>query len=377
MRYYLLCLCSVILVCFKANAQSLSSANPYYVGHSLINHNVPKFVDNLATSAGKTSNYAVQIINGAPISYNFQNPQAAEGTPYTTALPTGNYDVFIITEAVPLLNHTVWSNTYGAANDFLTYARSYRNDIRYFIYETWHCTNTGTPEGCDWDNDDNLLWQPRLIHDYPKWVKIVDSVRTLQPYNDVYMVPAGQAFHALSVEIDEGRVPGISTYKDLFPDGIHPSATGNYFVACVMYSCIFKESPAGLTNIMHDQWGTLAVTVPPDLAAKMQEVAWNVVCANSYSNVDCAGNNTSTIALKEKNNLKVFPQPASRAFNIEWDNDIAANYMLTNTIGKSVKTGMLSSGLNEIDVQSIDTGIYILTVNHNNRILTKRISVIR
>jgi uncharacterized repeat protein (TIGR02543 family) len=278
-----------VLLGFHVISQPLATSNPYYVGHSLVNNNMPWIANSLAASGSKTSEYAAQVINGAPIRFNYQNPSGTQ--PYNTALATGNYDAFIITEAVPLLNHTTWSETYSYANQFLTYARAYSPDIRYFIYETWHCINTGLPARCDYDNDDGLLWEPRLISDFPKWAKIVDSVKTLQNYANVFMIPAGQAMHALAAEITAGNVPGFTSYRDLFEDDIHLTNTGNYFVACVMFSCIFRESPEGLTNVINDEWGNIMVDVPSEVALKMQQVAWSVVCGNPYSGVDCSSTN--------------------------------------------------------------------------------------
>jgi hypothetical protein len=151
---------------FFSFSQELSTSNPYYVGHSLVNFEMPFIVNRLAESGNKTSDYDQQVINSASIHSNYSNPQSAQGLPYTSALPTGNYDIMIVTEAIPLVNHTTWSNTYASANDFLTYARNYRNDIRFYIYETWHCINSGRtdtiipeidPRKCWYDNNDQLL----------------------------------------------------------------------------------------------------------------------------------------------------------------------------------------------------------------------------
>ena len=37
--------------------------NPFYVGHSLVNFDMPTMVNGLALSASKTTNYGQQIIN--------------------------------------------------------------------------------------------------------------------------------------------------------------------------------------------------------------------------------------------------------------------------------------------------------------------------
>ncbi len=118
-----------LLTSMMLRAQSVHDASYYFVGHSLVNFDMPAMVHQLAESAGKGSDYAAQVIIGSPLKWNYENPGSAQGTPYTTALPAGDYSHMIVTEAVPLLNHTAWSETYAKANDFLTYARTYRPDI--------------------------------------------------------------------------------------------------------------------------------------------------------------------------------------------------------------------------------------------------------
>jgi hypothetical protein len=365
-------------------AQPLQSANPYYVGHSLVNFTMPWFVHSLAQSGAKTSEYASQVMNGASIYSNYQNWASAQGTPYTTALPTGKYDAFIITEAVPLLNHTEWSDTYNAANRFLTYARTHRPNIRYYIYETWHCTNTGrtdtiipeiAPKKCWYDNNDQLLWQPRLLDDFPKWAKIVDSVRSLQNYNQVYMVPAGQAFYQLSKEIDAGNVPGYRSFRQLFSDDIHPNLAGNYFVACVMYACIFRSSPEGLTNRINNEWGNLWLEVPRAVATIMQKVAWETVCQNAYSGVSCVVTSNNTSHTSDHADILVYPQPASDRLTVHTTDGQPYGYNLFNSMGQLVDKGVLEGKDYQINTVHLPRGIYTLMVQKGTAVVSKKLCI--
>lgn len=275
----------LVLLITTAHSQE---RNPFYIGHSLVNHDMPIMVNALAIDAGMTTHFDKQVINGSPLSYNYDNPANAQGTPYTDAFPAGNFNTLIITEAVPLQNHLTWSNTYSYANSFYNYAKNNNNSvpIRFYIYETWHCINSGIPlpdlpSGCNYDNsaNSNTLWHPRLLADFPLWSGIVDSVRLENPNDDeIWMVPAGQAFYNLQNEISAGNLPGITSYTDLFVDDIHLSNAGNYFIACVMYATIYRTSPEGLTTMINNQWGGLFPDMPSSAQAQiMQEVAWNTV----------------------------------------------------------------------------------------------------
>lgn len=293
----------------QLSAQPLQSVHPYYVGHSLINLNVPAMVNSLAKDAGKTSTYAYQIGNGANLWWQWDTLLGNEqGIHWQDALPTGNYGAMVITEAVPLLGHLQWSKTYDYADSFLIAARTYRPDVRFFVYETWHCTETGTPTGCAWDNDDYLLWRPRLAADFPLWTGIMDSLKRRHPAASVWMIPAGQAFGMLTDSIVAGRVPGISSFRNLFSDDIHLTDAGNYFVACVMYACLFRESPEGRTNQTFSEWGLSFNPPSPALALKMQQIAWKTVTQLAVR----TGINQSSKTREPGSTVEVqlFPNPA-------------------------------------------------------------------
>jgi hypothetical protein len=62
-------------------------------------------LESAVTAKGGTGQVEAQIINGAPIIYNWERSADAEGVDARRALPAGEYEVVVITEAVPLLNH--------------------------------------------------------------------------------------------------------------------------------------------------------------------------------------------------------------------------------------------------------------------------------
>lgn len=289
-------------------SQPLNDVQPYYIGHSLINLNVPAMVRSLAADAGKSTDYAYQIGNGANLWWQWDTLQGNEqGIPWQDALPTGQFDAVVVTEAVPLLGQLIWSKTHAFADSFLTTALNYRPDARFFVYETWHCNTTGTPTGCPWDEDDDLLWRPRLTADWPLWTGIMDSLKLKHPAVPVWMIPAGQAFAMLTDSIEAGKVPGVSDYKTLFSDDIHLTEMGNYFVACVMYSCLFRESPEGRTNQTFSEWGVPFSPPSTELALKMQQIAWKTV--TNLSAKTGVGAVSSIFENEKLDGFDVFPNP--------------------------------------------------------------------
>lgn len=182
----------------NAGIVTAQSNKTFFMGHSLINFHIPNMVNKLSQAGNKNFSYYAHIGNGANLMWHYNNPYTAQGDIWDTTLALGGFQHFIFTEAVPLKGHLQWSKTYQYADTFFRYAKQYNPGIKYYLYETWHCINSGTPTGCDWDNDDHIPWRTRLTQDLSLWEGIADSVNALHP-EDMFIIPAGQAMAALYV----------------------------------------------------------------------------------------------------------------------------------------------------------------------------------
>lgn len=339
-----------VFATFFCNSQS---NNTFFLGHSLINFNMPNMVNKLSIAGAKNFEYEANIGNGANLLFHWNNPTSGQGSPWNTTLPLGGFEHFILTEAVPLLGHLEWSSTYRIADSLYQFAMTNNPDIQYYLYETWHCTNTGTPGGCQWDNDDGLLWRPRLTADLPKWEGIADSINAIHT-NDMLIIPAGQALGQLSDSIDAGLVPGFTSIEDLFSDDIHLTETGNYFIACVMYGVIHKESPVGLPNQLTSEWDVPYTNFPtPAQAAIFQRIAWNTLCDYPRDGVNCLTSNIEDHT--QINFAKVVPNPAQQSFTILSDRPLQVQIMSANG------TNIYSNDFYTNEKITIsDSGIYFL-----------------
>ncbi len=285
----------------------------FFLGHSLINFNVPNMVQKLSTAGSNIFSYQVNIGNGANLQYHYTNPTSGQGDRWDTTLDNGGFNHFIFTEAVPLQGHLTWSKTYRYADTLCTYAHTYNPNIEFYVYETWHCTKSGNGSTtgiggapCDWDPGSTVPWRTRLTADLSLWESIADSLAT-KFTSKVNVIPAGQALARLSDSIDAGKVPGLDSIEQLFTDDIHLSNTGNYFIACVMYSVIHGISPYGLPNQLTDPWGSLYTNHPTAVQALiMQEIAYNTVCNYAYANIACGplsiSNNTGVTTTQTQAN---------------------------------------------------------------------------
>lgn len=271
----------IIILLLQINSIKAKQESVYFIGHSLVGNEIP-FILNKLVESSKDNDIIIgrQVINGSPLKWNWEKPETSPTGNYQEDLAKGNFTILMITEAIPLQNHLTWSDTYKYANNFMEYANQYSPGISFYVYETWHCIKSGKESGCPHDSN-NDPWRQRLDNDLSKWESITDSVKNNFPNNSISLLPGGQAMAMLYDEIEKGNVPsGITDIQEFFSDDIHPNTIGNYYLACLAYSAIYKESPVGLENEINNEWGHPMNTPDIELAIFLQNLAWEVF--NSY-----------------------------------------------------------------------------------------------
>lgn len=276
---------AAILTGFSASAAQAEEA--FFVGHSLVNFDMPRMLDVIAGENQKQHSSDLQIINGSSLKYNWENSERAQGSDSRVVLPQGGHSVLVFTESVPLLNSITWNDSSGFATNFYDLAVSSNADTRVFLYETWHCINSGLPEGCEWDEEDEYDWRARLDRDLPRWEGIAEGVEAARAGSSVSIIPGGQAMAALSDAIDDGEVSELSSVRDLYKDDIHLTDVGNYYIALVNYMTIYGERPEVLPTSVANQYGQEFDVPPPSLSQKFRAIAWSTVCGYEKSGVDC------------------------------------------------------------------------------------------
>lgn len=263
MKFNIPCLLFCILGLFP---QKSNTENVYMFGHSLINFHLPAMFQGLADDAGITHDYAAQIGIGANLFWNWTNPQTAQGDLYNVTLPTGMYDVLIMTEAIPLIDHIMWSNTDLYVANLYNYAKTYNSSAEVYFFETWHHVDDGTAN-----------WRQRLDDDLPLWEGIVDDFNSTNSGSDMLIIPGGQALAMLYDSIQAGHTPDLTDIMDVFDDNVHMNNIGNYYMACVYYATVYGMSPEGLENQLNDQYGNPFTAPSTALATHLQRLAWRTV----------------------------------------------------------------------------------------------------
>jgi Bacterial pre-peptidase C-terminal domain len=281
----------------------IASANIGEVGHSLVNTTMPAMLVPVAQSLQKQIQMTVQVINGAPLRWQWDGHTNAERkglinpafTDLFAALPTLRPDVLVLTERVDIAGTMRWENTIGYVNLWVERARAANPNVRPYLYSTWFNSALGP-----WNTDvpNRTVWRTRIESDGLLYEQVARAA-------GIQMVPGHRAMMALYDAIAAGQVPGYTSIESFFSDDIHLNGMGNYYIALVHYATIFKASPIG-------------AVIPPGagvsaaLAQQLQQMAWSVVSGYSLSGATgetnptagaCGAANGSALAAAPTSNL--------------------------------------------------------------------------
>lgn len=269
----------------------VSSARTLYVGHSLINFDVPAIVQAMAESKGKTSRNKVQWYVGASMNYNLLHCRAwqQEGPwpPPSYACDeidhgtdVGPFDALVITQSNNPIIHPSNPNEIGSTvEDFLGFLDPFLDKNggtgRAYYYTSWEEQNYSLYDGADW----TTRIAPELAK-YEMTARLIEERErsTRGRSVSVPVIPINLALRDLILAAEAGNFPGVTNRSQLFVDGVHLTPLGYYLASCVVYASVFQESPAGATNRVAGEWSDV-VNLDPGLAANLQNFAWNLVAS--------------------------------------------------------------------------------------------------
>lgn len=235
-------------------------ADVLMVGHSLFGGELPVLTEEALRQGSGPAAVEAQIINGAPLAFNWENSANAEGVDARARLAERPANVLILTEAIPIAEHVKWSDTAGNVARFADLAREANPEVRVFLFEGWPARGEG-----------GLPWREQLAQDLPLWQGAAGE--------GVKIIPAGQALALLEDEIAAGAVPGIDSLDAMFSDEIHLGGKGQYFVAMVIAGAVAGKSPEGLPAKLTRSWANRDARLTEEQARALQRVAWAAVSA--------------------------------------------------------------------------------------------------
>jgi len=355
----------MLLMVVTTSSGFLLAQNPkvFYIGHSLSDQ-IPDMVKSLSDDdSGVDFNWRYQWIPGAPLGWQWDRKEMQDYNPIPPhyigfydldeGLPAGGFDVLVLTESVPR-NWTSIGDTYRFADSFFVYANQFNPGLRVFIYEIWHCLDSGTPTGCDYDTNSNP-WRQRLTDNLAMWESVVDTLNArFSPADPVCLIPAGQGLAALYDSIQVGVVPGIDHIEDLFSDRIHLNDVGKYFVACIHFAAIHQQSPVGLTNQLQVWWGGDFQAPSQDLALKFQQMAWETVTRYPKN---CLGATPVFDFVGAVERLRLSPNPATDYLTFDYPGSEQA-WSLFDQSGRPIQSG---TG-RQVGLKGLPPGVYFVQV---------------
>lgn len=249
----------------------------YHMGHSLVGHDMPLMLQQLAPEGHRFESQLgwganmnehwdpdVPLKGGAESNTHPQHREAHE------AIASGDYDAIVITEAVEIRAAIKYSDPAYFLREIAVASWEANPEATVYFYETWH--QLDDEEG--WleriDRDLGLYWEGEILR------------RTLAYENvtrPIYVIPGGQVMAAVTRAIEaRGGVGPIRDRHDLFEDRIHFNDYGAYLMALTHYAVLYARSPVGLPHgglVKLD--GSLAADPGPEAARLMQQIVWQVV----------------------------------------------------------------------------------------------------
>jgi hypothetical protein len=255
-----------------------SHANVFFVGHSLINFEMPKNMEVMAKSLGLELEWDAQIIDGAPLQTHVEHPERTQSMRVDEALGSGFYDTLIMTEAVPIDDMIRYREPSRYAASLAKRARRDRSDARVFLHEVW--VHRDRPRGSPFMR--RLDWRVFLDEDLPKWERIADDASRAAAA-PIAVLPAARALGRLVDALHAGEVPGL-VEGDLFADHVHLTPLGNHFIAAVTLAAVFQRTPMGASGEVVDRHGRRVLTLPERTRDVLYGLAWTAVATYPRAN---------------------------------------------------------------------------------------------
>lgn len=289
-------LSTLVATCLCLTSQSFA-LKAYYLGNSLTDClNYDAFKSSVLT-LDNGYQWGRHMIPGTPLDVLWQSADNGSGIAgelgglYPEALSNYAWDVVTLQPASRGLAN--WNPSKGvdeccdtdsiSVYRFMNYAKGKSPDAQFLIYATW-------PYRCsDYDSAWTLPFRPydpseaqRNISTGAYFERLTLAAQRMNTgMKKPLMIPAGHVFHELSLKIKAGRVPGIASIFDFYTDYAHLNSRGSYIVACAFYAVMYKRNPSELPYA--------SFSVNSDLAAIIQQTAWEVASTNPYCGIASVG----------------------------------------------------------------------------------------
>ncbi len=408
------------ILCLSA-IYSQDSKKVLFIGNSYTYvNNLPQLVHDIAISQGDS----LVFDSSAPGGYTFEAHTTFTET--LNKINSDNWDYVVLQEQSQRPSFPPAQ----VANEVLPYAETLVNLIRQndtcttpIFFMTW-----GRKNG----DQVNCQSYPPLCTYEGMQQRLRESYLLMAQLNDAEVAPVGAAWYQTRL-----NNPAIELYQ---ADESHPSINGSYLAACVFYASIFHKSPvnsfyptavtdtdAGIlqnyaNSIVFDSlanwfidtthvnanfgfvnngpdvqfnnlssnadsyyWdfddGTFSFDENPihvfqDSGTYSVELIATKACETDTAFAEVEFNPVSITLLHSSNyNFTLSPNPAKGKLQL-FCSENAVSFEIIDLKGKLVKSGKLSSSINNIDVSEIKPAVYIFNLIFSNRTIQKKLVIL-
>lgn len=252
-----------------------------FSGHSLLDNPLPDWVERIVRSKGGNLEWQQQIVIGSPVrvrtwgdgnwsGYHDGKNRWGEKLDIIKELRQPEdarpYDILVLAESHSVVGAIIWENAIGYLRHFHDQLAAGNARGQTFYYHAW----------LDIDKADPTAWLEHETNAAMVWdcaaARVNLSLREESRPAAISVLPAGAALVELVRRILSNEVAGLegSSRQQLdriFSDNVHLTEAGVYFLAALHYGVIFGRSPEGAAS---------PPGVAPQLAASLQEIAWEV-----------------------------------------------------------------------------------------------------
>lgn len=182
-----------------------------------------------------------------------------------------------------------------------------------------------------------------------------DTISSNAPFNDV------THFNITQTNLSDSKL--VFSWKQIYLS----VPTGWIANLCDNGHC-YTDFPLNGTmdTVYKGDYGLMSVGIDPGLMNGTATIRYALWEANSAGKIDTltwiitASSSTAIIETQLNKSLFIYPNPAKDLINIQVLND--ANFMLTDLSGKLFHSGMLKAGTNNIPLNRIPEGSYLISI---------------
>lgn len=282
----------------SGNNSSSNPANVLMYGNSYIyTNNVDTILQDILTSTGTHNSTVSKVGGGMTLKNHWDKINTTSDTWNTTltdVVHDWDYVVLQDQSQIPGFYRTEpsWIDSKDSAVEIAQVVENESSEV--VLMMTWGRRSGDPSNALIYSNYTNM--QDRLEEGY---IDFRDNMST--PSRDVWIAPVGLAFKEIYYNvIAEGATPELvgNTFYDLYTsDGSHPSLSGSYLAACVLYATMTGESPVNSTD---------SVSLSSALKLELQQAAANTVF-NTTSHLDYPWQNNGPAMMSVNQNRAIPP----------------------------------------------------------------------